>query len=177
MVYYKESEIRKLGSAPENIREAQRIEKALGDSTPQIFLSHSHYDKDLVRYAKIMLEGIGVSVYVDWEDESMPSVTCAATASAIKQTIRSHNKFIMLASSRALTSLWVPWELGYADGFKGANKIAVFPAADETSVWRGNEYMQLYSTIQVGQSNDRKAPAVFGPGKDEGIWLADWVHK
>ena len=42
-----------------------------------IFLSHSHYDKSIVEQAKVFFENLGIKIYVDWADETMPEKTNA----------------------------------------------------------------------------------------------------
>jgi len=37
-----------------------------------IFLSHSHTDHNLVLEAKEFFQNLGISIYVDWADETMP---------------------------------------------------------------------------------------------------------
>ena len=37
-----------------------------------IFLSHSHTDKDVVEQAVTFFRTLGINIYVDWADETMP---------------------------------------------------------------------------------------------------------
>jgi hypothetical protein len=124
-------------------------------STTSIFLSHSHYDKDVVEQAKIFLENLGISIYVDWADETMPERTNGTTAQKIKnQIISTNDKFILLATNNAVASKWCNWEVGIADPFKLPNKkIALLPLADNSGTWNGNEYLQIYPRIERGSTN------------------------
>jgi hypothetical protein len=56
-------------------------------ATTSIFLSHSHHDKEVVEQGKIFFENLGISIYVDWADETMPERTNGITAHKIKNQI------------------------------------------------------------------------------------------
>ena len=117
-------------------------------ATKKIFLSHSHKDADLVKSAIAFFLSQGIEIYVDWLDPDMPTVTSASTASKIKLKIKENHKFVVLLSSNAKDSKWVPWELGYADGVKAMSDIAIFPILRNSSdTFNGVEYMALYPKI------------------------------
>ena len=119
-------------------------------STTSIFLSHSHHDKSVVEEAKIFFENLGISIYVDWADQTMPESTNGTTANRIKQQIISGNdKFVLLATNKAVSSKWCNWEVGIADPFKLPNKkIALLPLADNNQTWDGTEYFLIYPRIE-----------------------------
>lgn len=121
-----------------------------------IFLSHSHLDKGVVEQAKIFFESLGFSIYVDWADETMPEKTDATTAQKIKhQIISGNDKFVLLATNNAVASKWCNWEVGIADPFKlPKNKIALFPLAENSGTWNGNEYLKIYPRIERGSINE-----------------------
>lgn len=130
------------------LNENRKFTRSTSDTT--IFLSHSHKDNDYVRYAKVFFENLGMSIYVDWADETMPEKTNGITAQKIKNQIISVNdKFILLATNEALASRWCNWEVGIADPFKlPKDKIALLPLTDPSG-WNGNEYLQIYPYIQA----------------------------
>lgn len=119
-------------------------------ATTSIFLSHSHIDKDVVEQAKIFFENLGISIYVDWADKTMPEKTDGITAQNIKNKIISQNdKFILLATNNAVASKWCNWEVGIGDPFKLPNKkMAILPLADNSGTWNGSEYLQIYPRIE-----------------------------
>lgn len=119
-------------------------------ATTSIFLSHSHYDRAIIEESKIFFENLGVSIYVDWADETMPERTNRVTANKIKnQIISIDDKFVLLATNNALASKWCNWEVGIADPFKlPKNKMALLPIAENDGSWLGNEYLQLYPRIE-----------------------------
>lgn len=114
-----------------------------------VFLSHKHDDLiELKRVAKL-LEKVTSYLYVDWLDDSMPNKTCGETALIIKDKIKKYDKFILVATDRAIESKWCNWELGYGDSQKYLDeKIALFPIKQENREWSGSEYMQIYPTIE-----------------------------
>lgn len=113
-----------------------------------VFLSHSHTDKDVVEPAVVLLKSIGVTVYVDWKDGTMPTVTSAETAIKIKDNIKKHDRFILLASPAAIKSNWVNWELGYGDAQKYIDNIALFPTEENSGDWKDAEYLRIYPRIE-----------------------------
>ncbi|MNS30524.1 hypothetical protein D3C72_625590 [compost metagenome] len=114
-----------------------------------IFLSHSHTDRAIVEQAKVFFENLGISIYVDWADETMPERANGVTASRIKSKIHSNDKFVLLATNAAVVSKWCNWEVGIGDTYKLYNKkIALLPLADNSGMWNGNEYLQIYPRIE-----------------------------
>lgn len=114
-----------------------------------LFLSHSHLDKDAVESAVVFFRKLGINIYVDWMDETMSSKPDATTAEKIKIRIKDNDKFILLATNAAVNSKWCNWETGIGDMNKFiSKKIAVFPIADNSGTWNGNEYLQLYPRIE-----------------------------
>lgn len=113
-----------------------------------IFLSHSHKDKILAEGLIDYLATLGIKVYVDWNDSGMPRITDRTTANRIKEKIKENTFFLILASENAMTSRWVPWEIGVADQIKDANKMAIVPVVkNNDDEFKGNEYLQLYRRI------------------------------
>ena len=137
------------------------------ESLTSIFLSHSHYDKEVIEQAKIFFENLGIKIYVDWADETMPQKTNGTTANKIKnQIILNNDKFILLATNNAVVSKWCNWEVGIADPFKLSDKkMALLPLAENSGSWEGNEYLQIYPHIE-------KNPRVHG-GEGYYVWYPD----
>lgn len=152
------------------LAESHRVTKSLAGV--KVFLSHSHHDVDHVKAARQLLEAFGASIYVDWEDGEMPSTTSTETAARLKSRIRECNRFVLLASERSKASLWVPWELGFADSEKSVNRIAILPFLAGTTTWSGTEYVGLYPTIQVAPAGPMVVPAGATVGTGLGSWLS-----
>jgi hypothetical protein len=134
-------------------------------SVTSLFLSHSHHDKAKIEQAKIFFENLGISIYVDWADQTMPERTNGVTAVKIKnQIINQNDKFILLATNNAVSSKWCNWEVGIADTFKlTKDKIAILPLADNNRQWTGNEYLQIYPSIEYENGTNRNNLGLYIP--------------
>ena len=156
------------------LNEARKYSKALYDTS--IFLSHSHTDKSIVEQAVTFLRTLGVDVYVDWMDETMPESTSGETAIKIKGKIRENDKFVLLATNTAIKSKWCNWEVGIGDVFKSYDKkLAILPLADNSGNWEGNEYLQIYPRIEKATSNNTDFWVWYPDGSLESI--QDWLKK
>ena len=90
-----------------------------GERKTTIFISHNHSDlKDLRDLIGFLEEKFNVLCYIDSRDPSLPKITSGETATKIKERIRQCDKFILLATNRAINSKWCNWELGYGDAQK-----------------------------------------------------------
>jgi len=143
MAYLSESELR---------RKAEGVvfrKLASYEKRATIFLSHSHKDREIAKGLIGVLAEQGISVYVDWNDSSMPRITSRATAEKIKERIGEMSLFALLATQNGLNSKWVPWETGVADQKKTASSIFVIPVEDRNGQYAGNEYLQLYQRLEL----------------------------
>lgn len=118
-----------------------------------VFISHKHNDLDLGELDGVlgMLRTYNVIPFIDSMDVNMPSETCEATAARIKDVIQFCDKFILLATNKAIESYWCNWEVGIGDVHKYKLNIAILPMKDRVeneSNYKGNEYLQLYSSIE-----------------------------
>lgn len=117
---------------------------------PTVFLSHKHDDLEDVRGVIGELESLGAKVYVDSMDNKMPNETNGDTAKRIKEVIKYCNKFILLATDKAIESYWCNWELGIGDVHKFNQHIAILPMKEKDTYdhkYKGNEYLQIYPQI------------------------------
>jgi hypothetical protein len=119
-----------------------------------IFLSHSFNDKKIVAGVLKLLTDLGLKVYVDWViDPQMDRNNISlATADKLRIRMRQSKSLIFLHSENSKNSKWMPWELGYFDGFRG--NIAILPISnDENKSIEGQEYIGIYPYIDsVGAS-------------------------
>lgn len=116
------------------------------------FLCHSHLDKELAEGLQVWLAEQGVDLYIDWKDSTMPDTPDRETAQRIQRRIVGSDWFLFLATANSKASRWCPWELGYADGKKNLNQIAIVPTADGRGTY-GNEYLQLYRRLDSNSLN------------------------
>lgn len=115
-----------------------------------VFISHKHDDLDNLSGVIGLLEKeYNVKAYIDSKDPSLPETPSAETAKRIKERIDQCDKFILLATNKAIESKWCNWELGYGDAKKYKSKIALFPMQPKgnQTQYRGNEYMKIYPYI------------------------------
>lgn len=131
------------------------------DSKPTIFLSHKHKDLEELKEAESViefLEDLGVKVYIDSLDNKMPNQTTGETAARIKEIIKYCDKFILLATSKAIESYWCNWELGIGDVHKFQSHIAILPVKEKGEYnfeYKGNEYLQIYPHIDYEDGTSR----------------------
>lgn len=118
-------------------------------SQPTAFLSHSHKDSILALGLQELLNSQGWDVYIDWQDQTMPDMPDVETAFNIKAAIVRADWFLFLATQNSVTSRWCPWEIGFADGKKPHDRIAIVPTVDTLGHFYGNEYLKLYNKIDA----------------------------
>jgi hypothetical protein len=116
------------------------------------FLSHSHQDALLALRLQEMLKIAGWDVYIDWQDTIMPATPDGETAFNIKVAIVRVDWFLFLATQNSMASRWCPWEICFADGKKAHDRIAIIPTEDNQGNFYGNEYLNLYSSIDVANT-------------------------
>lgn len=114
-----------------------------------IFLSHSIHDAELIVGVKELLEGMGLSVYVDWDADPELDRTAVSkkTAETLRKRMRQSKSLIYVATDKASTSKWMPWELGFFDGYN-PGQVAVLPLLDtESGSFPAQEYLGLYPVV------------------------------
>lgn len=129
------------------------------------FLCHSHLDRELAKGLQATLRDHGLDLYIDWQDASMPATPNSETAAKLRQRIIACDFFLFLATANSMSSRWCPWELGYADGRKLNERVAIVPTSDGYTT-HGNEYLGLYRHIDEASNG---AYGIFAPGSTRGI--------
>src|SRR2546421_12943190 len=119
------TESRARSAAPYQTRSYAEAELRKSAATPlsttfDVFLSHSFLDAQIILGVKELLEAEGLRVYVDWiEDAQLDrSRVTAKTADLLRNRMRHSESLIFATSATSSQSKWMPWELGYFDGFK-----------------------------------------------------------
>ena len=147
--------------------------RSLGEK--YVFLSHKHSEKGILESVVMLLNNLGVSVYLDWQDAAMPKSTSGYTARRIKSKIRQSDKFILVATEAAIASKWCNWELGYGDAKKYPDNIAILPIRQGFSHFTGSEYLAIYSRIEQ-RSEYTSGYAVIHPDGSR-LSLSMWMTK
>jgi hypothetical protein len=115
-----------------------------------VFLSHAYQDADAIYGVKTIIESLGLAVYIDWIDDpglDRGTVT-TRTAQILRDRMRASSSLVYAHSSNATQSVWMPWELGYFDGFK-PSYVWILPLVSENdSEFSGQEYLGLYPPIE-----------------------------
>ena len=160
---------------------AQILEKASTfDDSKFVFLSYCSSDEDYLVGVIKFFEKFRTNVYVDKYDKRLPDPPNTQTADLLKKEIRSCGRFVLLVSPNSKDSIWVPWELGLADGFKGVGPVALLPIGP-TSIeeeWVNRQYLGLYPRIIFGllKGNPSAVWYVFDP-RDRKSWtLEQWLR-
>lgn len=183
-----ETKLRELTSRVIILNEARAQTRYFSETDRKwsIFLSHKHNELEYLERVRYVLESLNTSVYVDWADPSMQHPTDRRTAEALKKKIERYDKFIFIASDAAIASKWCNWEIGYGDAHKyEQEKIALFPIKQDDREWKGNEYLQLYPSIEYFDGTTKYKSGKTIP---EGFYvyyhfkntitpLADWISK
>lgn len=123
--------------------------------TYDVFLSHSSRDAELVIGVKAILEEQGKSVYVDWlEDAEMDRTKVTPeNANLLRSRMKACSSLIFVATENSSSSKWVPWELGYFDGYR-ENAVAILPLVEDwQSTFDGQEYLGLYPVVEQVQGS------------------------
>lgn len=157
MAFYRASELRNDGLrvATRNFTTAEAVldRRTAGISEREVFdvfLSHSFRDAQIILGIAELLESQGVSVYVDWLVDSQlnRSKVNAATARLLRKRMGQCQSLIFATSTSSPSSKWMPWELGYFDGRRGAN-ISIMPIEEHDAPGNyGQEYLELYPAVQ-----------------------------
>lgn len=118
--------------------------------TYDIFLSHSYQDAEVILGLKKALEDFGYEVYVDWIDDKQLSRdnVNAHTANQLRNRMKNCRSLFFATSENSSDSKWMPWELGYYDGFRG--KVAILPinnSSYQKDTFEGQEYLGLYNYV------------------------------
>ncbi len=176
MTYFTMQDARAFGHSPLGNRSAADIlteqASALRKSAAyDIFLSHSFSDAELILGVKRILEKEGFTVYVDWlEDPHLDrnNVT-KETAEYIRARMKACGSLVYATSENARASKWMPWELGFFDGYK-PGKVAILPLMNsENDSFKGQEYLSLYPVLGKG------LPINFISAPRQGITISDGI--
>ena len=131
-------------------------------------LCHRHSDRESAEGLQTALREQGFDLYIDWQDLTMPATPNAETAAKLRNRIVTCDWFLFLATANSMASRWCPWELGYADGMKPKDKIAIVPTRDLHNT-HGNEYLQLYRYIDVASDGGL---GMFGAASSQGVMVS-----
>jgi len=153
---FTESRVRQRAQRKAILRTAKAVLKeevaaAKTKNSFDVFLSHSTSDAEIILGVKGVLEDYGKTVYVDWlEDPQLDRTNVtAANAGVIRQRMRQCKSLVYVHTENSGSSKWMPWELGYFDGFNGA--VAILPVTrNQQESYKGQEYLGIYPYLDEG---------------------------
>ena len=153
-------------------------EGRISDSTKtyDIFLSHSSKDDELIAGLKLILEDLGYSVYVDWNDNQLnPDNVTLETAKVLRERMSQCKSLLYAFSENAANSKWMPWELGYFDALK-KSRVAVLPISQTAKYsYKGSEFVGVYYFIQIAQIQNTYKDALWVYDGDKYIIFDRWL--
>lgn len=169
MAYFTEAEIKdrlqkeidtRNFSAAQILNESRRVQDS--QDSFDIFLSHSSKDNDLIIGLKLILQDIGYSVYVDWNDPALdPDHVTPKTAEVLRKRMSQCKSLIYAFSVNASNSKWMPWELGYFDALRNS-RVAVLPIRNDAyKAFIGSEFIGLYFQVKMADTR----------GGQKAIWV------
>ena len=140
-----------------------------------IFLSHSSLDQLQVLGIYKLLRTRGYSVYLDQvcDPQLNRAHVTRATARVLRYRMAQSRSLFVATSTNTTNSRWVPWELGFMDGWNA--KAAVLPILPAGTVsFKGQEYFELYPEVRDGglgrvRPNDLDI-------HDRGVFVATWAR-
>lgn len=147
-------------SAAQILNESRRVQDS--QDSFDIFLSHSSKDNELIIGLKLILQDIGYSVYVDWNDPTLdPDHVTPKTAEVLRKRMSQCKSLIYAFSVNASISKWMPWELGYFDALRNS-RVAVLPIRNDAyKAFIGSEFIGLYFQVKVADTR----------GGQKAIWV------
>jgi hypothetical protein len=115
-----------------------------------IFLSHSFDDAEIIYGVKRMIEALNLTVYVDWiEDVKLDrNKVTVKTAAVLRERMKVCSSLVYAHSANSPHSVWMPWELGYFDGFR-PHQVWILPlVSDYDNEFKDQEYLGLYPSVE-----------------------------
>ena len=163
---------------------AGRMIKSLSESTKighyDIFLSHSYLDFREIAYLQKQFIRMGCTVFVDWIEypELDRSDVTKINANIIRTAMKKCSSLIYAYSENSTLSAWMPWELGFFDGYNG--NICILPISNysiEDNDYQGVEYLGIYPFISLSKSKDGNSYYYVNYSKSEYETIDVWIGK
>ena len=138
-----------------------------------IFLSHSS-----IAGLKLLLNDMGYSVYVDWNDEKIdPNNVTPETAAILRERMKQCKSLIYAFSENASNSKWMPWELGYFDALK-KSRVAVLPISQTAKYsYKGSEFVGLYYVVQIAKIEGTNKETIWVHNGDDYVNYRFWLEE
>lgn len=126
-----------------------------------VFISHQKNDAVAARKIADYLNKAGIDVYFDEYDGSINRADPKSVVAAIKRGLDASSHLLVLLSSNALASTWVPWEVGY-----GYHKKVVGLTLKEVAYASLPEYLQVIQIVKGINSLNEFMSGLTGIGQE-----------
>ena len=126
-----------------------------------VFISHQKNDAGAARKIADYLMKAGIDVYFDEYDTSIDRSVPSSVVAAIKKGLDASSHLLVLLSSNALESTWVPWEVGY-----GYHKNVAGLTLKEVAYSSLPEYLQVIPIVKGTKSLNEFVTRLTGIGED-----------
>ena len=116
--------------------------------TFDIFLSYRAVDTEYAGGVYAFLTGLGYLVYLDrvMDPDLDRSKVNSETATRLRKRLMQSLSLFYIVSENSAESKWMPWELGFEDGYRA--KSAIVPIADKyRGEFRGIEFVAIYPKV------------------------------
>jgi len=138
-----------------------------------VFLAHSSLDKIQVLGVYLMLTARGYRVYLDQicDPDLNPAHVTRRTARVLRYRMAQSQSVFVATSANTSRSQWVPWELGFMNGWNF--KAAILPLVQSPAAsFSGQEYFELYPEVRDrGSINPKPNDLELW---DQGMSLGTW---
>ena len=174
--YDREREVRTRNFSARDVLNEGRVTDST--KTYDIFLSHSTKDMKLIAGLKLILNDLGYTVYVDWNDNELdPNNVTPRTAEVLRERMACCRSLVYAFSENASNSKWMPWELGYFDALK-KSRVAVLPITTTAKYsFKGSEFVGLYYFIQIDTIKGQNKKAIWVYDKDNKyVIFSSWLQ-
>ena len=129
-----------------------------------VFISHQKKDSGAARKIADYMVKAGIDVYFDEYDTSINRSDPNSVVAAIKKGLDASSHLLVLLSSNALASTWVPWEVGY-----GYHKQVVGLTLKEVAYASLPEYLQVVKMVKGIKSLNEFISGLTGIGQESMI--------
>lgn len=119
-----------------------------------VFISHSHRDRERAHALFGQLAAWGISAYVDIEDMPLSALPDPDLAESLVEKLRKCRLLVFAFSEEAADSRWMPWELGLAHGVIGRAVLWPFTTG-ALQAKATQEYLHLYEALSPDTAEKR----------------------
>lgn len=123
------------------------------DKGTTVFISYSHDDVDTEELEGIiaMFRNYNIVPYISCMNNKLNTKQLTSATAKSRDVIKFCNKFILLATNKAIESFYCNWEVGIGDVCKYKDHIAILPIKElkqNDNHFKSDDYLKIYSSIE-----------------------------